>query len=380
MIRGPKREYFNSLVGSTTQGLKRPTFIERFFAFLHIPYIVGCLLLATVLGPPGAILSAYVQNNNLNEAVSRAVYLYNGVYIPFWQGVAGLCVLSGILFYLLYMIRYMRLKLEAKESVFLSLLPEGEEMVNKVFGRVFKVIPPILFGSLLSVVIFFTTEGERNIIVFCCDMASTIYLVVALPFFCIVFSSFVWVYCSSILGLHELGKKPLKLKSFYKDRFLGLKPIGSLSLFFAFVYFGGMGLLALFPVLKSPYPETQFYVGFLSLITILGAVFFILPLFTFHNRMVEVKHKEQEAFSEKLEKAMKKSNESRAQVSVSSVLETDQLLGRLTTIIASDISKRAIEDISTWPLDLPILRRFLTMVISVDLAVIIVDIILKRIT
>jgi hypothetical protein len=248
------------------------------------------------------------------------------------------------------------------------------------------VIPPILFGSLLSVVIFFTTEGERNIIVFCCDMASTIYLIVALPFFCIAFCTFVWVYYSSIRGLHELGTKPLKLKSYYEDKLLGLKPIGLLSLFFAFVYFGGIGLLAFFPVLGSPYQVTLFYGGFLSLITIFGVVFFILPLFTFHNRMVEVKNKEQEAISEKLEKAMIKSDESSAQVSVSSVSETDQLLDRLTTILVSDISKRKIEDMPTWPLDLPTLRRFLALVISVylalfarALAIFIIDLIWKRI-
>jgi hypothetical protein len=372
------------------QGFKRPTFIERFFAFLHIPYFVGCLLLATILGPPGSILSAYVQNNNLNEAVSRAVYLFNGVYLPFWQGVAGLCILYGILFYLLYTIRYMRLKLEATEPLFLSLLPEGEETVNKVFSRVSKVNPPILLGSMLSVVIFLTSEGERNIIVFCCDMASTIYLIVALPFFCIVFCTFVWVYYSSIRGLHELGKKPLKLKSFHQDKLLGLKPIGLLSLFFAIVYFGGMSLLALFPVLESPYPVTIFYGGLLSLITILGVVFFILPLLTFHNRMVEEKQRELDALHEKLEKAMVKSNESRAQASGSSVLETDQLLGSLTTILdqllgslttilVSDIFKREIKDMSTWPFDMPLLRRFLALLVSIDVAIIIVDFILKRI-
>jgi len=232
---------------------------------------------------------------------------------------------------------------------------------------------------IVSVVISLTTEGERNIIVFCCDRASTIYLVVALPFFCIAFCAFVWVYCSSIRGLHQLGKKPLKLKPFYEDRLLGLKPIGLLSLSFAVAYFGGMGLLALFPVTGSPYPMSLFYGGLLSTITILGVVFFILPLFTFHNRMVEVKHREQKALQEQIAKAMKKTTESSAQVSESSVSETEELLSRLTKIVVSDITKREIEEIPTWPFDMPILRRLLASIVSMNVIVFLADLIIRMV-
>ncbi len=359
-------------------GFRRPTFIERFFTLLHIPYVVGCLILATVLGPPGAILSAYILNNNLNEAISRAIYLFHGSYFPFWQSVAGLWVLYAILFYLLYMIRYMRLKLVATESLFLSFLPKGEESLHKIFGGVSKAIPPIVLGSLLSVVIALT-EGERNIIVFCCDMVSTIYLVLALPFFCIAFFTFVWVYCSSIRGLHELGKKPLKLKSFYEDRLLGLKPIGSLSLYFAFSYFGAMCLLALFAVLGAPHSVTIFYGGFLFTIVVLGVIFFILPLFTFHNRMAEVKKREQEALQEQFANAMKKQNESHTQVSGSSVSDTEELLGRLTKIVVSDITKREIDEVSTWPFDMPILRRLFASIVSMNVVIFLVDLIIRMI-
>jgi hypothetical protein len=362
-----------------TLGLRRPTFIERFFDFLHIPYILGCLLFATFLGPPGAILSAYIYNNNLNEAVSRVVYLFHGAYFPFWQGVAGLGVLYVILFYLLYMIRYMRMKLVASESLFLSFLPKDEEVLHKTFSGVSKVIPPILLGSLLSIVIPFTDEGKRGIIVFCCDMASTIYLMLALPFFCIVFFTFVWVYCSSIRGLHELGKKPLTLKSFYEDRLLGLRPIGSLSLHFAFSYFGAMGLLALFAVLGAPHSVTIFYGGFLFTIIVLGVIFFILPLFTFHNRMAEVKKREQEALQEQFANAMKNQNESRTKVSGSSVSDTEELLGRLTKIVVSDITKREIDEMSTWPFDMPILRRLFASIVSMNVVIFLVDLTIRMV-
>jgi len=360
-------------------GLRRPTFIERFFTYLHIPYFAGCLLLATFFGPLGAILTAYLQNNNLNDAVSRAVYLFNGAYFPFWQGVAGLLVLCAILFYFLYMIRYMRLKIIDTESLFLSLLSDDEKTVKKIFDGVSNIIPPILLGSLLSVFIAISTEGKRNIAVFCSDTTSLIYVVFALPFFCIMFCTFVWVYCSSIRGLHELGKKPLKLLSFYEDKLLGLKPIGSLSLNFAFTYFGGMGLLALFPILGSPYPMTLFYGGLLFTITVLGVVFFILPLLTFHKKMVEVKKRERDELQEQFAKAMKKQNESSTKVSESSISDTEELLGRLTKIVVSDITKREIDEMSTWPFDTPILRRLFASIVSMNVLVFLIDLILRMI-
>jgi hypothetical protein len=373
MIRGSKREKFDSLVVSMALGLRRPTYIERIFTFLHIPYVLGCLLLATIFGPPGAILSAYVYSNNLNEAVSRAIFLFYGVYPPLWGGVAGLSVLYALFFYLLYMIRFMRMRLVATEPLFLSFLPKDEETVHKIFSGVSRVIPPIVIGSLFSVVLSLTTEDFVNFITFCCDMASTVYLTVALPFFCIVFSSFVWVYCSSIRGLHELGKRPLKLRSFYEDRLLGLKPIGSLSLYFASTFFGGMGLIALFPVLGSPYVVNLFYLGILFIIAILGVVFFILPLFTFHNRMVEVKKREQEALQEQFSKAMIKQSESSSQVTASSASDTEERLDRLTKIVVSDITKREIDEMTTWPFDMPILQRLLASIVSVNVIVFLAD-------
>jgi hypothetical protein len=359
-------------------GIRRLTFIERFFSFLHIPYVLGCLLLATVFGPPGAILSAFVYSNNLNEAVSRAMYLFYGVYPPFLQGATGLIVLYVLLFYLLYMIRFMRMKLAATESLFLSFLPKDEETVHKIFSKVSWAIPPIVLGSLLSVIISLTTEGDGNLVVFCCDMISTIYLAVALPFFCIAFCAFVWVYCSSIRGLHQLGSKPLKLKSFYEDRLLGLKPIGSLSLHFALVYFGGMGLIALFPALiLGWYIMSLFYATFLVAIIVLGVIFFVLPLFTFHNRMVEVKKREQKALQEQFSKAMTKQGESSSQVSESSASDTEEMLGRLTKIVVSDITKREIDEMMTWPFDQPILRRLLASIISMNVVIFLADLTLR---
>jgi hypothetical protein len=269
----------------------------------------------------------------------------------------------------------MRLKLETTETVFLSLLPGGEEVLNNVFGRVSNVILPIVLGSLLSVAISLTaTEPGGNIVVFCSDIANVIYCVLALPFFSIVFCTFVWVYCSSIHGLHELGKKPLKLKPFYEDNLLGLKPIGSLSLSFALAYFVGMGVLTLIPgVFGSLTPESLFYLVLLASIIVFGVILFFLPLFTFHNKMVEVKKREQQALREQFAEAMKQSNESSTKASESSASDSADLIGRLTKIVVSDITIREIDEMSTWPFDAPILRRLLASIVSVNVIVFLAD-------
>jgi len=362
-----KNEKTDSLVGSMTLGPEKATILERFVTAFHIPFYLGCLLLAFIFGPPGAILSVYVQTNNLYEAVARTVCLFFGMQLPVWHGVAGLCLLLVILFYFLYMIRYMRLKLVAIEPLLLSLLPEGEETFHKVFGGVSRLGPPIVIDLILIVFFFFQVvlEVPVNFVVFGTAPANLGYLVVSFPLWFLIFGTFAWVYFSSIRGLHILGKKPLKLKSIYEDRMLGVRPIGSLSLSFAFTYFVGLIILTLVPIVVWPNPLSPSYIGLLSVLTLLGVIFFFLPLNTIHKKMLDVKHREQEALRKQFSRAIQKQTESRTQVSESSLSVIREVLIRLTTVLTIDISKKEVAAIPTWPFDAPIISRLAAMIFSI---------------
>ena len=370
-------------MGSTTLGPERATIFERFVRALRIPFWVGCLLLVFILGPPGAILSVYVQTYNLYDAVLRTVYLFFGMQLQFWQGVAGLSLLLMILFYFLYMIRFMRLKLVAAEPLLLSLLPEGEVTFHKVFGGVSRLGPPIVIDSILMVFFFFQEAQARaeiptNFIVFGTAPANLIYLVVAYPLWFLIFGTFAWVYFSSIRGLHELGKKSLKLKSFHEDRMLGVRPISSLSLSFAFTYFSGLGILALLPFVISPDKISLSYIGLLSVLTLMGVIFFFLPLNTIHKKMLEVKHREQEALRMLLREVIQKPIEARTQGSELSLSDLGETLNRLTTVLMFGVIKGEVVEIPTWPFDTQILGRLSAMILSI-ITIIIANIIIRQI-
>jgi hypothetical protein len=345
-------------------GPERITFPERLVTALHIRFFGGCLVLAFIFGPPGAILSVYMQTLSLDEAVTRTIHLFFGMQVPVWQGVVGLGLLSVLLFYLLYMIRFMRLRLVAVEPQLLSLLPEGEETFYKVFSRVSSTRPPVVIGAIIMVLFSLQAAPEvpQNFIVFGIAPINLVFLALSYPLWFVIFSTFAWVFFGSIRGLHELGKN-LKLKSFHEDKMLGVRPIGSLSLSFAFTYFIGLGILALIPFVLLPNPSSPGYMWLLSLLILLGVIFFFLPLNTIHKKMLEVKNREQDALLRQLSKSIQSLNGSKKEVSeLSEIWET---IGRLTTALTVDITKREVAAIPTWPFDAPILGRLAAMILSI---------------
>ena len=364
-----------------SQGPERATFLERFVTAFHIPFYSGCIILAFLFGPPGAILSVYVQTRNLDESIARTHCLFFGRQIPGWQGIAGLGILLFLLFYILYMIRYMRLRLVSSKPLLVPLLPEGEETFHKIFGRVSNKSPPIILSLMLITPYFLLAAPDviKSFFEFGTNLVNLVYLVMAYPIWFIIFSTFAWVYFGSILGLRELGKGSLKMKPFYEDKMLGVRPIGSLSFSFAITYFFGLSIIALLPlVLSSDLSSSLVYVGLLLGLTLLGTVFFFLPLYTIHSKMVEVKNRERESLRLRVIKAGELPDESLIRDSESPLSDIKDTLSRLTIAITFNITEKEVENILTWPFDTVILSRLLAMIISI-MTIIISNIILQRI-
>ena len=364
-----------------TLGPERATLLERFLTIFNIPYYLGCFIVILIFGPIGALLSAYLQTKNIYEAYNKTVYLFFGVQLPHWQGVAGLSLLLVILFYFLYMIRYMRLKLVAAEQLLIPLFPEGEDTYHNVFGHVSLILPPIIIEIVIIAFFFLQAIPETpiNFIVYCSAPAAIFYLIISFPVWFLIFSTFAWVYFSSIRGLHELGKKSLNLKPFYEDRMLGVRPIGSLSLSLAFTYFVGLGILTLLPIVIRPDPSPIEYIFLLLILTLLGVIFFFLPLNTIHNRMLDKKSTEQKALLEEFRGAVSNLSELNARKnSGSSILDLKEILISQTLVLTFGIKKEEVTSIPTWPFDTQILGRFTAMIFSI-ITTIIATIIIKRI-
>jgi hypothetical protein len=350
-------------------GPHKATIIERVVDSLRIPYVSSSILLAFLLGPPGAILSTFVSTKNIKEAFNRTVGLFFDLPLPFLQGYLGLSLLFILFFYLLYMIRFMRQKLVSAESLLVSILPEGEETFDAIFGVVSKPLPPMAFAVLFMFVIAFQSIPELpdNFAIFCINIINTVFLLVAWSFWFIAFGTFVWVYVGSIRGLYKLGTK-VKLKTFNEDKMLGVRPVGSLSLSLAYTYFMGLVILGLLPTILRPEASFLGYIIVLSLCAIVGLILFFLPQYTIHKKMVEAKGVEQELLRRELTKVVNTAEEKKDEVE--SAIEIKDALNRLTTVLHVDITKNELESIPTWPFDTQIISRLAGMAISIIIVII----------
>ena len=349
-------------------GPHKATIIERIVGSLRIPYVLGSILLAFLLGPPGAILSTFVYTRDIFEAFDRVVWLFFGSPLPILQGYLGLSLLFVLFYYLLYMIQFMRQRLVSVEAQLVSLLPEGEETFDTIFGGVSKSTPPVAFAILFMLVIAFQSVPELpdNFVFFCVSSINTVFLLVAWPFWFIAFCTFVWVYVGSIRGLYELGKK-VKLKTFNEDKMLGVRPVGSLSLSLTYTYFVGLIILGLLPTILQPEASILGYMVVLSTCATVGLILFLLPQYTLHKKMVEAKEVEKELLRRELSKVVRAADE---KDDVESVAEIKDALNRLTTVLQVDMTRNELENIPTWPFDTQIISRLAGMAMSIIIVII----------
>ena len=354
---------------TVVSGPHKATFVERVVGSLRIPHVFGSLLMAFLLGPPGAILSTFVHTGDIFEAFDRVVGLFFGSPLPFLQGYLGLSLLFILFYYLLYMIQFMRQRLESAESQLASILPEGEETFEAIFGSVSKSTPPIAFAVLFTLVIAFQCVPELpdNFPIFCVSNLNKVFLLLAWPFWFVTFCTFVWVYVGSVRGLYELGRK-VKLKSFNEDKMLGVRPVGSLSLSLTYTYFVGLIILGLLPTILQPEASFLGYLVVLALCALVGLILFFLPQFALHRKMVEAKEAEQELLRRELSRVVKVTGEEKDDVE--STTEIKDALERLTTVLHVDITKDELENIPTWPFDTQIIGRLAGMAMSIIIVII----------
>jgi hypothetical protein len=160
---------------------------------------------------------------------------------------------------------------------------------------------------------------------------------------------------------------------------LGLRPIGSLSLSFAFTYFLGLGILALLPiVIRSGSNASLSYIGLLLVLTLLGVVIFFFPLNTIHKKMTEVKKLEQEVLRKKMSKAIQDESKSRTDDSQLSISDTNEMLSIVTKALIISITRDEVAEMPTWPFDISIISRLSAMLVTI-ITIILANLILRQI-
>jgi hypothetical protein len=341
-------------------GIEQPTLVEQIVSLFHLPYFLGCVVLSAVMGPAGILLADYMDTGNMSYAVSDILSPYSGH--PGWIGLLDLSLVAFITFWLLYMIRFMRLRLARAGPQLISLSPKTE-MTRKIFGIVSKAWPQILvtavlFGSTQIFLVLVTGTSSSNITSGYFGLGSPLSYLIELLFY-LTIGTFVWVYASALWGIHRFGKEPLRLKPFYQDPLLGLGEMGTLSLYLAFAYYTVFGPVMFESLFLSPDP-----VGYATLIpfVVLGGIMFFLPLNSIHQKMVKVKKRETENIEQKLADILTiLHNPAHIPDGAASSSQIENLL----KVEMLQVTQRSLDQVPSWPYDKATFERFTALVLSV---------------
>lgn len=171
-------------------------------------------------------------------------------------------------------------------------------------------------------------------------------------FHILVGASAVWAFVYSMKALHDLGKNPLALKPFTEDRTLGLKPFGSGALRLVAVY----EIAVLAAAAPSVYKWDLAWTGLPAFVglALLGFVLFFLPLDTFRRKLLEAKARELSWIRPRYAELVKA-------VRDSSGTHVDEEVAR--SLSALDTVQRGVEQIRTWPFDVVIATRLVSITV-----------------
>lgn len=333
-------------------GPGRPTLVERVLGWLPLPYRWAAVLMAAILGPPGSLAVAYAETGDLNA--SLLAYFYGYTPARRWQQ-----ILSVVLWFAFYTILFWTIH-HARRSVVqargtLTPLLEDPTAFDRVFGALPRLLPALLIGLAIEALFIGDYRGR---LAAAPGPVSKVYEAVSGPPLYLMSGTAIWVYASAVWGLFRLGRGPLKLKPFYEDESMGLKPMALLSLSLSAAYFGLlliMGLMLLIGPVRAEYVIT------VSGLLILGLVLFFLPLIGAHRRMRSEKKALQTAVRRRWEGVL--AGEMAEDRAAPAVRDPGALL-------ALEALERKVTETQTWPVDVPILSKLGVMVLSIVLAIV----------
>ncbi len=338
-----------------TIGPENPTLTEHIVNIVRLPYFWGALLFTLPLTAPAQFLAAYIDTRSIGEAFRFTFNLsYTGSSIPSQMGILNQSVWFLTILSLINLTHFMRLKLIATEPELIALSPEGKETVHGAFKLVSKIIPQAILGILfisvsLPSINSFATPGS----IFAVGPIIVIWNLISTVLLDLMFGCFIWIYASSLWGLHKLGKEPLKLKPYFEDIMLGARPIGSiaLTLFLAYFTVAGLGTLS---ILLAP---DQLGTVLLTGLTVAGVALFFLPLNSIHRHMQREKHLQQASIRRELAQL-------NTQPAPNELKSQRDPLSRVSELMTLQMRRDDAAKIPTWPLDTTILSRFAAVIIS----------------
>jgi hypothetical protein len=321
------------------KGPEKPTLIERVANLFPGPFFIKCFLFWTVFGTPGLILSRYVDSLSIDKALS----IFGQVTL---QNVFVFSLANFIIpLYAFYGTRYMRVKIVDTIPKLEPVTVSEKATLTKLFDSVSSIWPALVLAGVFGTVSLVSLPGQTS---HALGYVSAIIKIVGFCFIMLSYGTFIWMYVSSIRGLHRLGKERLRFISYYHDAHMGMKSMGTLSLSFAWVYFVGI-TLTFFSVNPLPLPILLVVL----VLIVLGILLFFLPAYTVHQKMVHEKHAAERALRNRLSRIMR------------SLDRREESPEEIEDLFMFQVLEQKVRMISEWPFDAKTLNWFSAIVLTV---------------
>ena len=333
------------------------TVVERLITRSRLPYSLGSLALSMLMGLPGLLLISLLDTGDITTAGQRVFTPYTNR--PAWTGILDPVVNTAIIFYMLITIRFMRNKLNTTETKLASLAPDGETSLRRIFHHVSSTRAQ--FATALTLFISITllpqTYLGSNMLTPTSPQAITAALIITAMFYVTV-GTFVWVYISTLWGLHRFGKEPLHLTSYQEDRLLGAGAVGSLSLTLAISYYAVIAPTTFESLVLSPDP-----VGYATLfpLVLLGGIMFFLPMVSIHRQMRATKENDEQTLRNQLAQL----RETNQQPSTGHQEDLPRQVDKLIRLEMLRLNEKRLQEVPSWPFDKRTLEYFAAIFLSI---------------
>ena len=328
------------------RAIENLTLLERFVSLIPLPYPVAALIWSLVL-----------SSGFLFDAIT---YLTSGTTLLSVAGLPNAFLNFLLPFYLFLMVRYMRVKVVALEAPIAARLSGGERDYHQAFGRMTQTAPVVIFTASFGTILL-STYASIGILPTAPLLIVANIIVVYLAI--LGFTTYLWEFAIASFGLHKLGGSSLRLESFLEDRMMGSKPMGNLALSLTTAYYGALLITFLLfstflPSSIPSIPSTAIFYAFL----LLGVMLFFLPLNSIHAKMQAEKRR----LIRELGSRYSRLNQDTSPPTEKATLDDVRSgLARLTDLRELEMLDRKVTSLPTWPFDIQVVSRFVTIVLSV---------------